>query len=135
MQTAPGSYEIPIKIADIFSTGKNADEPPYHIYVQGVTFDFPVGIGDKQLTSTRVSACYPNPSSGTTSFDVTVDKNSIVNLTITNVAGQKVASYDYGVVQTGTNRLTINYSNLNGGVYFCTVTIGDQKFNNKMIVN
>jgi hypothetical protein len=134
MQTAPGSYEIPIKIADIFSTGKNADEPAYHIYVQGVTFDFPVGINDKQPTNTRVSACYPNPSSGTTSFDVTVDKNSVVNLSITNVAGQKVASYDYGVVQTGKNRLTIDYSNLSSGVYFCIVTVGDQKFNNKMIV-
>lgn len=134
MDAGPGSYEIPIKIADIASTGTNADEPPYHLYVKGVTFDFPVGIDNKQLTNTLVSECYPNPSSGTTSFNVTLDKNSTVNVTIANVAGQKVASYSYGNVLTGKTRLTINYSSLSSGVYFCTITVGDQKFNNKMIV-
>jgi uncharacterized phage-associated protein len=63
-----------------------------------------------------------------------VNKNSTVNVNITNVAGQKVVSYDYGVVLTGTKKLTIDNSNLNRGVYFCTVTVGDQKFTNKMIV-
>ena len=134
MDAAPGSFEIPIKIADIASTGSNADEPPYHIYVQGVIMDFPVGINEKQLTAARVSTCYPNPSSGLASFDVTLEKNSSVNVDIANVAGQKVGSYNYGVVHSGTKSLTIDNSNLSSGVYFCTVTIGDQKFTNKMIV-
>jgi hypothetical protein len=134
METSPGSYEIPIKICDITSTGLSADEPVYHIYVQGVQIDFPVGINDPQQNANRVSACYPNPSSGTTSFNVTVVKNSNVNIDITNVTGQKVASYNHGVVPKGTTKLTIDNTDLPSGVYFCIVTVGDQKFTNKMIV-
>ena len=135
IETGPGSYEIPVKVADIKSTGNSADNPVYHVYVKGVSADFPVGINDKQNSNTRVSACYPNPSNGTAFFDVTLEKNSNVDAIITNVAGQKISSKDFGLVLKGTRKLTIDNSNLSNGVYFCTITVGDNKFTNKMIVN
>jgi len=135
VQLAPESYEIPVNISNITSTGSNADNPVYHINVKGVTFDFPVGINENTNSGSTVSACYPNPSNGTTFFDVTVEKNSNVNATITSVTGQKVSSKDFGVVQTGTRKLGINNANLRSGVYFLNITVGDQKFTNKMIVN
>jgi hypothetical protein len=76
----------------------------------------------------------PNPSDGTTYFDVTTDNNSNVNVTITNVAGQTVSSKNFGIVSKGTRKLAIDNSNLNSGVYFCSILVGDQKFTNKMIV-
>jgi hypothetical protein len=136
MSSGGGSstYEIPVTVDDIKSTGNNADNPVYHVYVKGVTVDFVDGINDQQISNTKVSACYPNPSNGTTFFDVTIDRNSNVNAIITNVAGQKVSSKDFGFVQKGTRKLSIDNSNLSSGVYFCTITVGDNKFTNKMIV-
>ena len=137
MSSASGisTYEIPVMVDDIKSTGNNADNPVYHIYVKGVSVDFVDGINENQNSNTTVSATYPNPSNGTTFFDVTLEKNSNVNAIITNVAGQKVTSKDFGLVQKGTRKLGIDHSNLSSGVYFCTITVGDSKFTNKMIVN
>ena len=137
MSSGAGSstFEIPVVVSDIKSTGNSADNPVYHIYVKGISVDFVDGINNKENSNTRVSACYPNPSNGTTFFDVTMDKNSNVNAIITNVAGQKVSSKNFGLVQKGTRKLGINNSNLSSGVYFCTITVGDNKFTNKMIVN
>lgn len=128
------SYDIPVTVADINSTGLNADNPVYHSYVKGVTLDFPVGISDNHISNTKVSACYPNPSNGTSYFNVTVDNNSKVSATITNVAGQTLSSKDFGLVVKGTQKLGIDNSNLNSGVYFLNILVGDQKFTNKMIV-
>jgi len=136
IETAPGSFTIPVSVENITSTGQNADNPVYHIFVKGVEMTgFPVGINENVNSGSKVSACYPNPSNGTTFFDVTVEKNSNVNATITSVTGQKVSSKDFGVIQTGTHKLSIDNSNLRPGVYFLNVTSGDQKFTNKMIVN
>jgi hypothetical protein len=136
MSSGGGSstYEIPVMVDDIKSTGNNADNPVYHVYVKGVTVDFVDGINDQQISNTKVSACYPNPSNGTAFFDVTIDRNSNVNAIITNVAGQQVSSKNFGLVQKGTRKLAIDNSNLSSGVYFCTITVGDSKFTNKMIV-
>jgi hypothetical protein len=135
IETAPNAFEIPVTVANITSNGNSADEPIFPIYAKGVSIDFPVGIGDKQQSLAKVSACYPNPSNGTTYFDVTVAKSNNVNVTITNITGQKVASKDYGTVLKGTRKLAIDNSNLTSGVYFCTITVGDDTFTNKMIVN
>jgi hypothetical protein len=131
------TYQIPVKVTDIKSTGNSADNPVYHIYVKGVNLEFPPysGINENQNSNAKVSACYPNPSNGTTFFDVTIERNSNVNAVITNVAGQKVSSKDFGLVQKGTRKLGFDNSNLSSGVYFCTITVGDSKFTNKMIVN
>ena len=135
-ESDPWVYQIPVTVEDIFSTGSSADNPVYHVYAKGITMDFSpfIGITENQKSISSVSNCYPNPSTGTAYFDVTTDRNSNVTLNVSNVAGQNIASKDYGVVLKGTHKLAIDNSNLRSGVYFCTITVGDQKFTNKMIV-
>ena len=128
---------IPVRISDIQSTGLNADNPTYHIYVKGIDVELDcayVGLNDGN-TVAKFSPCYPNPSNGTSYVDLALERNSNISLTITNVAGQQVSFVDYGVVNKGTRQITIDNTKLSSGVYFCTFTIGDQKHTTKMIVN
>jgi hypothetical protein len=137
IQTAPAdvleSYVLPITVEDITTTGSNADNPVYHIYTNGIQVDFNVGMNENQKANSIISACHPNPSTGRTSVDITLDKTSNVTLNIANVTGQTVATRNY-TVESGTHKLSIDNSNLTSGVYFCTFTIGDQKYSTKMIV-
>jgi hypothetical protein len=128
---------IPVRISDIQSTGLNADNPTYHIYVKGIDVQLDcsyVGTNDLNPVA-KFTQCYPNPSNGSSYVDLSLDKNSSVNLVITNVAGQTVSTVNYGMVNKGSRQLLIDNSKLGSGVYFCTFTVvGDQKYTSKMIV-
>jgi hypothetical protein len=128
---------IPVRISDIQSTGLNADNPTYHIYVKGIDVQLDCiydGTNDMNPVA-KFTQCYPNPSNGSSYVDLSLDKNSRVNLVITNVAGQTVSTVNYGMVNKGSRQLKIDNSILGSGVYFCTFTVGDQKYTSKMIVN
>ncbi len=128
-------HKIPITVENITSTGLDADNPVYHIFVENVEIELcPDGTNEFTSNNTMVSSFYPNPSDGKTFFDINLKKNSNVIAIITNVSGQKITSKDFGIVQNGNRRLYIDNSNLNSGVYFCNIIVGDQKFTNKMIV-
>jgi len=81
-----------------------------------------------------VSANYPNPVDKLTVIDVTMAKAAPVTVTLNNIAGQVISSVNYGTQGAGLNKLTIDASNLSSGVYFYTVTVGQQQVTRKMIV-
>ncbi len=126
--------ELPVVITDINTTGLQAIEPVYYYYVKGCDFIWS-GINDQSSkNSVKASACYPNPFNGTTKVDVTIAKSADVAISVYDIAGQLISSTNYGTLTAGKHPLTIDGSKLHGGVYFYTVTVGEQKFNNKMIV-
>ena len=125
--------ELPVVIADINTSGMNADEPVYYKYVQGCDFIWE-GIDTKSKNPVKASACYPNPFTGKTNVDVIMKNSANVSLDVFDITGQKISATNYGTKGTGKHTLTIDGSNLSTGVYFYTITVGDQKFNNKMIV-
>lgn len=138
IQTYPAdelySYEIPVTVADITSTGNNADNPVYHIYVKGISMDFIEGVDNHTPNREVVSTLYPNPTTGTVCFDVTLDRSANVSAEVSNVTGQVVVTHDYGIQTTGSHKLALNSSGLTSGVYFCTFTVGNQKETKKMVV-
>ena len=137
MTLPSGDWEIPNRITDINTSGLQADEPVYHYYVSGCTFTPADFLATNNLSGTNannVTNCYPNPFSGLTNVDVTVVKPSNVNINVFNITGQMVLSTNYGSLSTGSHTLTIDGSRLHSGVYFYTISIGDQKFTNKIIV-
>jgi hypothetical protein len=81
-----------------------------------------------------VSANYPNPVDGLTTIDVTLTTAAPVTVSVTSIAGQVISSTNYGTQAAGLNKLTIDASNLSSGIYFYTVTVGQQKITKKMIV-
>jgi len=133
IQLDPTTYELPLVIADINTSGLQADEPVYYKYVSGA--DVVLGTNDHAAAKSSIaSACYPNPFSGSTKVDVTVEKAANVTISVTDITGQMISSTNYGTMTTGKHTITFDGTNLHSGVYLYSVTVGDQKFNSKMII-
>jgi len=136
-----GNYEIPVSISDINTSGLNADEPIAHYYLQGVSFSeadygfIPPGIKESPKLSKLMVTNYPNPFSRKTNLDIYLFKSSQVSLLIKSISGQIMGDVNYGVMGSGTQTLSFDASNLSKGIYFYTITTGDQKATNKMIIN
>ncbi len=68
---------------------------------------------------------YPNPFNPTTTIQFSVQKRTIVNLTIFNVLGQKVATLVDGEKSPGSYSVQFNGSSLASGVYFYRLQAGN----------
>jgi hypothetical protein len=133
-----GTYDIPVRISDINTSGLNADLPVAHYYLQGVTFtdaDFThVSVKDVPQVNGKTITNYPNPFNGETKIDFNMSKSANVSLVVNSLTGQQVSNVNYGVMGAGVQTITFDASNLTSGVYFFTLTTGDQKATGKMII-
>jgi hypothetical protein len=95
-----------------------------------------VGVEENQMENLiSVSQNFPNPFSETTLIRVDVAKKSTLRLELTNFMGQKIHEIDAGIVNEGYYNFKLQADELSPGVYFYTVTAGDQKISRKMIVD
>lgn len=67
---------------------------------------------------------FPNPFTETANLNITLESNADVTVEIFNAVGQSVSRRDYGNL-TGNQNLTIDGTNLESGVYFIHVRMGD----------
>lgn len=133
-----GVYDVPLTIEDINTTGLQAIEPVYHYFLKGASFseaDFinPGGTEKPRVNGLTVTN-FPNPFSGKTSINITLDQSAPVSLVVNSLTGQQVSKVNFGLLGSGPQTLTFDGSNLSSGVYFYTLTIGEQKVTNKMVV-
>ncbi len=82
----------------------------------------------------EVSTLYPNPATSGTSFFVRTINQSNVGVIITNTLGQVVQEIGFGIKNPGKNLIDIDVSDLETGLYYCTVKIDYQCFTNKLMV-
>ncbi len=133
-----GVYDIPVRISDLETSNYVALEPVAHYYLQGTTFfesDFVTSGGQEApLAGNMAVTNFPNPFSGKTNIDVKLEKSVPVSIVVNSLAGQQVSKVNYGTMGAGSHTLTLDASNLTSGVYFYTVTIGDQKATNKLVI-
>jgi hypothetical protein len=138
MTNSPGTYDLPVTITDINTSGLQADEPVYHYYIKGCSFadnDFIVGTHELAAKDpVSVSPCYPNPFSGATNLDLVLDQSCQVVTTISSLAGVTISSVNHGILATGKHTLSVDGSGLKPGIYLLTVKTGERKFTNKMVV-
>jgi len=69
-------------------------------------------------SSLTVGKGYPNPFNPSTTFDVYLPTEGIVNLSVYNVMGQLVDVIHSGSMTEGSHSITWNASNMTSGVYF-----------------
>ena len=81
-----------------------------------------------------VSQNYPNPFNNQSNVMVSLSEASNLSIEVYTLTGQVVSARDYGYMTTGSHTLTINGADLTAGVYFYTVTAGENKITRKMIV-
>ena len=94
----------------------------------------PVNVNENVGQSLEISQNYPNPFSGKTYVEVTLNKASNVSMEVYTLTGQKVAMNDYGFKAAGSHNMAIDGSQLTTGIYFYTVTAGESKVTRKMMV-
>ena len=92
-------------------------------------------IGDPAASNSfSVSESFPNPVNGIAAIDVTLSRSAPLSIMISNINGQQICNTSQGVQSAGIHKLKIDASKLLSGVYFYTVTDGQQKFTRKLIV-
>ncbi len=82
----------------------------------------------------HVSQNYPNPFNPTTRIDFTVPQQSEVNVSVFNIAGQKVMERTLGNMAQGQHSVTIDGSELQTGMYFYSIEIENAKSTGRMLL-
>lgn len=96
-----------------------------------VTLD---GVGINEADGTLgVGQNYPNPATGNTEIPYELKNNSVVTLSIVDVAGHEVMSQKENGAK-GRNTFKVNTANLAAGVYYYTVATPEGSATRKMIV-
>jgi hypothetical protein len=136
-----GTYTIPMTY---LSTGASTFDPVAPVvfkYIQDFKFseaDFNfVGIDENPQqvkAAINVSQNFPNPTNGETSVTFSLNDASTVGFEVVNMMGQKVYDVPAVTFGSGIHAFTFNASSLANGVYFYTVTAGEEKITKKMIV-
>lgn len=71
---------------------------------------------------------YPNPATDHTVLYFSLNSATELKLTITNIIGQAVGTKNFGLLQAGDHSLRYDVSNLSAGIYFFTVSDGNNRF-------
>lgn len=133
-----GTYTIPFTYLDMDPTN---DLAPVQVkYITDFTFtdaEFTIQDVKDNFTETNiaeVSQNFPNPFSGESYVTVSLNEGSDLSMDVYTLTGQKVSGKSYGYMSSGSHTLTIDANNLPSGVYFYTITAGENKSTHKMIV-
>ncbi len=125
--------EIPFVFTE-FTVPANDTEEMNFYYVDGFTLKMPVGVDTHEgLAGFAVSQNSPNPAVHSTSINVTSEKAGVITLSLTNMLGQVVQtqSVDNSALA---HTFNVDVSNLDSGIYFYTIEIGNKSITKKMIV-
>lgn len=134
------TYTLPMVNAvglDDFNNNTSGSGDPVDVhYISGINFPSlapPVGLSEVEFSNVSVSQNQPNPFTGVTSIQVTSSITAPVMVEVTNIMGQTVYALNAGTIN-GTKKVELNANDLESGIYFYTVTIGNESVTKKMIV-
>ncbi len=105
-------------------------------FVQLIKDSIVAGITDNSNlpNSYTLSQNYPNPFNPTTTIKFNLAKSSVVNLTVFNILGQRVAQLANGFMNAGEHSINFNAANFASGVYIYRIEAGDFTANKKMVL-
>lgn len=113
--------------------GEPQDEPSVNTIFAVRLIPGVYGVTESKDIMTAVST-YPNPATDKVTVELNLSqKANNVTISLYNIAGQMVSSNVYAA-GTGVNTFDINTTNLETGVYFCTVEVNNYKETKKVVV-
>jgi len=120
-----GNSNVMIRFVGVNDWGQN-------LYVDNINF-MPGGlVGVNEVTrSENVFSVYPNPFSGTTSLELTLERTCNVKVSMIDVSGRKVMSRSLGILSQGSHNISIDGSELQQGLYFINVELNGKSFQKK----
>ena len=108
--------------------------PVTHSFVKDVKFLIEVGLEDvNAISNFEVTQNSPNPFSGSTTIQLTSHVVAPVMIEVSNLMGQTVYNMNAGIINNSM-KVELPASDLQSGIYFYTVTIGNESVSKKMIV-
>jgi len=131
-------YDMVYQTDNMPGTSIQPDPPSHDPNLNNIVYInpyLPIGTNDLNQPDFEITQNFPNPFSGNTYFDITLERNANVSMEVYNITGQKVMTQDFGYQATGKHTLMLNGNSLTTGVYFYTVTAGTSRITRKMMVN
>jgi len=100
-----------------------------------VDYNIGVGINENSGLAANFSVTQntPNPANNSTSIMVETEKSGVINLSISNILGQVVHQESVNN-SAPIHTFDVNVSNLESGIYFYTIEIGNSSVTNKCLL-
>ncbi|MFZ4741083.1 MAG: T9SS type A sorting domain-containing protein [Bacteroidales bacterium] len=96
-----------------------------------LNFTTTVGINDIAQSGIYFSEAYPNPASGTISFNYSIPEQTAAKIYIANILGAKVADVELSDLS---GQKSINTANLKDGIYFYSLIVNDKIFKTRKMI-
>jgi hypothetical protein len=77
---------------------------------------------------------YPNPMNQSTTIEFKLDKKENVNLVVWDECGRLIQTLANETMQAGVHTVNFNRNNLKAGMYYYSLTVGDRRKTNKLII-
>lgn len=94
----------------------------------------PCAIGIQENTLVSGLTIYPNPMQQSTTFDMTLEKNSDVSLCITDVVGKEVARFLNTNVSQGNSKIVFERDQIPAGIYLYQLEVNNSVKTGKIIM-
>ena len=93
-----------------------------------------MGVEDVAGEGFSLGRAYPNPATGNTRIDFTLEAAADVTLEVTSMTGAIVRRMDLGVQPAGNQRAILDLEGLTAGMYTYTITVDGARATRKLIV-
>lgn len=90
--------------------------------------------GVAEIKNTSVLSVYPNPASTNTTISYNIGKDAIIELSVLDLIGNKVAAIDAGRKQAGNHQSGWNTESLSEGMYLIQLRSGENVLTQKFII-
>lgn len=104
--------------------------PFLHLNLEAIN----IGINEKDIQNAVLHQNIPNPAVGTTTVNFQIVTANEVSLAVYDVTGKLIRSVNEGNLSAGMHSITLETANIDAGVYFYTLTVGDQILTKKMTI-
>jgi len=85
-----------------------------------------VDIDELNVSEFKVEGNYPNPFNASTAFTVALPHQADVSISLFNLRGQEISSWNYGLQNSGIHRFTISATELPSGLYLARISADDE---------
>ena len=82
------------------------------------------GVEEADLATTL--NVYPNPTNGLTTLEFNNGASGMANLEVFNLVGERVVAESYGNLASGENRIQLDLSGLNAGIYLVNLNVAGE---------
>ncbi len=114
-----------LQSSSVAATGASFTDNKFGNMVAGITG------GENKISGINL---YPNPITNEATVDVNLNEASKIAITVYDITGKVIANIFSGEMNSGSNTIKINTSNLPSGIYYASIISENSKKNLKMVV-